>query len=94
MESKNYKKVKKRAKEIKGFYSHLIVYFVVIAILAVINIVTMRIGDYTFYWFLFPLGGWGFGLFWHAMAVFVFGHGKVNKWEEKKIEEIMKSNLD
>jgi len=67
-----YELAEKRARDIKGFYIHLTVYCVVIVILTVVNFVTMRIGGYTFYWFLFPLGGWGFGLFWHAMAVFVF----------------------
>jgi hypothetical protein len=57
---------------------------VVIVALAIVNIVTMQIGNYTYYWFLFPLGGWGFGLFWHAMAVFVF--------EKRKIQELMGSS--
>ena len=71
-EKEKYEMAEKRARDIKGFYIHLAVYCAVIAILTVVNFVIMRIGGYTFYWFLFPLGGWGFGLFWHAMAVFVF----------------------
>lgn len=81
---------RKRVKDIKGFYVHLIVYCAVIAILAIINLVTMRVAGYTFYWFLFPLGAWGFGLFWHAMGVFVFGSVKSSGWEKRKVEEIMK----
>ena len=83
-EKEKYKIAERRTRDIKEFYIHLAVYCVVIVILAVVNIVTMRIGDYTFYWFLFPLGGWGFGLFWHAMAVFVF--------EKKKILKLMESS--
>lgn len=90
MEEDKIKIAEKRVKDLKGFYAHLIVYCVVIVILAIINLVTMRIGGYTFYWFLFPLGGWGFGLFWHAMGVFVFGSVKKGSWEKKKIEEVMK----
>ena len=81
---------RKRVKDLKGFYAHLIVYCVVIVILAIINIVSMRVGGYTFYWFLFPLGGWGFGLFWHAMGVFVFDSVKSSSWEKRKVEEIVK----
>jgi len=89
MEDEKYKKAKARVKEIKEFYTHLIVYCSVIAILAVINFVTMSVSGYKFYWFLFPLAGWGFGLFWHAMGVFVFSKSKTSNWEKKKIQEIM-----
>ena len=85
-----YEKAKKRVKDIKEFYTHLIVYVCVMVLLVIINLVTMYTGGYAFYWFIFPLVGWGFGIFWHAMGVFVFSRGKTSDWEKRKIEEIKK----
>jgi hypothetical protein len=82
-EEEKYKKAKERVEEIKGFYVHAIVYVVVNVFLAVINLVT----NPGYLWFLWPLGGWGFGLLMHALSVFVFN--KSTSWEQKKIKEIM-----
>jgi len=65
------------------------VYVVVIVTLMVINLVTMRGDAYRFYWFFFPAGFWGFGLFWHAMGIFVFSKKGPSSWESRKIREIM-----
>ena len=85
MVDEKYEKAKKRVEEIKGFYSHLIVYVAVNILLVIINLVTSR-GVLWFYW---PLLGWGIGLFFHAMGVFVFSKFPGNQWEERKIKEIM-----
>lgn len=80
-----YKRAKKRVEELKGFYAHLIIYVVVNGVLVLINLWTSP----RFLWFLFPLIGWGIGLFFHA----VFGFGLfgifTKEWEEKKIKEYM-----
>ena len=84
-----YEAARKRVEEIKAFYSHLIVYIVVIGALTIINLVT-QIGDSNKnLWFLYPLGFWGFGLFWHAIGTFVFSRKGPGTWENKKIKEIM-----
>ena len=57
--------------------------------LTIINLVTQINDPDKFYWFLFPLGFWGFGLFWHAMGVFVFSRKGPGSWENRKIKEIM-----
>ena len=85
MADEKYERAKKRVEEIKGFYSHLIAYVAVNIVLVVINLVTSR-GVLWFYW---PLLGWGIGLFFHAMGVFVFSKFPGNQWEERKIKEIM-----
>jgi len=85
MVDEKYEKAKKRVEEIKGFYSHLIAYVAVNIVLVIINLVTSR-GVLWFYW---PLLGWGIGLFFHAMGVFVFSKFPGNQWEERKIKEIM-----
>jgi len=87
-EKEKYEKAKKRVEEIKGFYVHLITYVAVILVLMVINLITSP----SFLWFLIVAGGWGFGLFWHAMGVFVFGKGSMSGWEERKIKEIMEKD--
>ena len=90
MVDEKYEKAKKRVEEIKGFYSHLIVYAAVNVVLVIINLVTSP-GVLWFYW---PMLGWGIGLFFHGMGVFVFSRVPSRNWEEKKIKEIMKNMED
>jgi hypothetical protein len=46
-------------------------------------------------WFYWPLLGWGIGLFFHGMSVFVFSKFPGKQWEERKIKEVMnKMNED
>lgn len=84
-----YDAARKRVEEIKAFYSHLIVYIVVIGALAIINIVTQLGDPYKNFWFLYPLGFWGFGLFWHSIGTFVFTRKGPRSWENRKIKEVM-----
>ena len=77
-----YHKAKKRVEEIKGFYSNVLSYVIVIPFLVFINYKTY----WHFQWFWFPMLGWGIGLIFHAFGV--FGYGKT--WEERKIKEIMR----
>jgi uncharacterized RDD family membrane protein YckC len=83
-----YRRARKRVEEIKGFYAHLIVYVVVNAVLVAINLLITP----GFLWFLFPLFGWGIGLFFHA----VFGFGLfgifTKEWEDRKVKEYMDKN--
>lgn len=71
MENDSYERAKKRVEEKIGFYSHLAVYIIVNAILLFINL-TQSPGDYWFFW---PLLGWGIGVFFHGMGIFVWGEG-------------------
>ncbi len=75
-------------KDIKGFYSHLIKYVVVISILALIDIVTSP-GKLWFYW---PAMGWGIGLFMHGMSVFEIMSFFGPKWEKKQVEKRMRKS--
>jgi hypothetical protein len=78
-----YEKAKKRVEEKIGFYSHLAIYILVNAILIIINL-TQSPGERWFYW---PLIGWGIGLFFHGMGVFVWGEGSAMK--DRMIKEEM-----
>jgi 2TM domain/Histidine kinase len=80
-EENAYYRAKKRVEELKGFYSNLLSYCLVIPFLIFINYRTT-----SFQWFWFPMLGWGMGLAFHAFAV--FGYGKT--WEEKKLKEFLK----
>lgn len=85
-----YREAKKQVKEIKGFYSHLASYVMVIIVLMIINLATYR--DYL--WFFWPALGWGLGVCMHGIAVFnvmpFFGHD----WEERKIQELLDKEKD
>ena len=58
------RRVRRRAAAEFGFYTHFFWYLGVIALLAVLNLMTFSL------WFLWPAFGWGIGLFSHYMAVF------------------------
>jgi hypothetical protein len=82
-EEEIYQLAKKRVEEKKGFYTHLIVYVCVNALLVVIWAVTGA----GFPWFVFPLGGWGIGLIFHFLGTFVFSGRMTTDWERKEIEK-------
>lgn len=96
IQEQNYVRAKKRVKEIKGFYIHLIVFIIInILISSVIIFGLVSSGDsleqvfsnFGIYstWFF-----WGIGLFFHWLGVFGFrslGFGK--NWEDRKIRELM-----
>ena len=91
MVDEKYEKAKKRVEEIKGFYSHAITYAVVNLALFLIDLFTGAPGVQWFWW---PLLGWGIGLFFHGMGVFVFSRFPNRNWEQKKIKEVMKDMED
>ena len=80
-ESAAYQKAAKRVEELKGFYSNLTSYCLVIPFLAFINFYTSP----KHLWFYWPMLGWGFGLTLHALKTFGIGRN----WEEKQIQKIL-----
>ena len=79
-----YQRAKKRAEAKLGFYIHLAVYIAVNILLIIINLSTST----QYFWFKWPLIGWGIGVLFHALSVFVFSGGSAIK--EKMIEKEMK----
>jgi len=79
-----YERAKKRVEAKFGFYIHLSVYIVVNLLLVVINFSTST----QYLWFKWPLMGWGIGLFFHALSVFLFSTGSAIKDQmiEKEIQ--------
>lgn len=80
-ESMAYQKAAKRVEELKGFYSNLISYVIIIPFLAFINYYTSP----QYLWFIWPMLGWGFGLSIHALKTYGIGRN----WEEKQIQKIL-----
>jgi len=85
-EQTKYQEAKKRVEEIKGFYTHLVTFVIVNAVLVVINLLTSP----EYFWFIWPIIGWGVGIVIHAFSVFSNFWGK--SWEERKIKEIMEKD--
>ena len=81
-----YEKAKKRVEARIGFYIHLAVYVGVNVLLIIINLTTSS----RYLWFIWPLFGWGIGLFFHGMSIFVFSSGKFREAKERMIEEEIK----
>ena len=87
IEDKRYLKAKEKVEKIKGFYSNLISYFIVIPILAYIN---YRTTDFP--WAIFPALGWGFGVIAHGLDAYGYNPILGRNWEERKIKEFMKKD--
>lgn len=91
-----YIRAKKRVKDIKSFYIHLIVFVVVNLFLSGIIVYGLMASGDSFIEALTNFGTystaffWGIGLFFHWLGVFGFqslGLGK--DWEDRKIRELM-----
>jgi hypothetical protein len=83
-EEQIYEAARKRVEEKRGFYTHFTVYIVV-------NIVLFLIWFFTghgFPWFVFPLCGWGIGVIFHFLGVFVWGGQGSQAAIEREAEKI------
>lgn len=89
-EQRRLASAKKRVKKIKGFYSHALVYVVINLMIVVINVQNLEPGESYFqYENFFTLFFWGIGLAVHGLSVFLPDFVLGQKWEERKIKEIM-----
>ncbi|WP_372746899.1 2TM domain-containing protein [Lutibacter sp.] len=84
-QNNKYIRAVERVEEIKGFYSSLIAYCLVIPFLIYINL------EYVpqFHWFWFPIMGWGIGLVFSGFKAFAYNPFLGKNWEERKIQEFM-----
>ena len=78
-----------RARELRSFYSHALIYVLVNSGLFLLNLLT---GDG--WWFYWPLFGWGVGLGIHALTVFGQFGPFSSDWEERKADEILRREQD
>jgi len=84
-EEEIYRIARERVKQKRGFWNHLAVYVVVNIFLVIIWFFTGRGGGYP--WFIWPLIGWGIGIIFHALGVFVFPKQWPSDWERKQVEK-------
>ncbi len=82
-----YNRAKERVEAKLGFYTHLAVYIIVGGLLVAIDIRTSP--GYT--WAQWPLMGWGIGVLFHALYVFVFRSRSA--FTERMIEEEIGKDL-
>lgn len=85
IESSKYLRAVERVEEIKGFYSSLIAYCIVIPFLMYINFEFVP----QFHWFWFPMMGWGVGLIFQGFKAFAYNPFLGRDWEERKIQQYM-----
>ena len=83
-----YQRAKKRVEAKMGFYMHLAVYIGVNILLIIINLITSP----QHIWFIWPLFGWGIGVFFHGMSIFVFSGRKFKGIIERMIEKEIKKD--
>ncbi|MFS4456695.1 histidine kinase [Maribacter sp. 2304DJ31-5] len=84
IDDKRYQKAKERVAAVKGFYSNLIAFSIVIPCLAILNYNTT-----SFPWIIFPVLGWGFGLLTNGMEAFGYNPIWGKRWEDKKLRKLM-----
>lgn len=94
----SYERAKKKVENIRGFYIHLIVYFIANVVIDVVKITrNLRNGE-TFQEAFFDFGTiaiwlfWGVGILFHAFAVFGFDYFLGKNWESRKIKKYMEED--
>ncbi|MFY9241735.1 MAG: histidine kinase [Polaribacter sp.] len=85
IENSKYVKAVEKVEKLKEFYQNLASYCLVIPFLIFINLKFSPM----FYWFWFPLFGWGLGLTFHFLEVNNYNIFLGKNWEDKKIKELM-----
>jgi transcriptional regulator with XRE-family HTH domain len=70
-------------RDIKGFYSHLAKYVIVVFILLVINLFNSP----QYFWVIWPAIGWGIGVLFHGLNVFEVFNFFGPEWEKRQIKK-------
>ncbi len=98
-QEQNYIRAKKRVKDIKAFYIHLVVYVIVNLFISGVIIFGLMSSGYSFADAFTNFGVystwlfWGIGMFFHWMGVFGFRSiGFSKDWEDRKIKELMEKD--
>lgn len=88
-EEKQYLKARKKVKEIKGFYVHVVVNILSLAIVVTVNL--LFVPGFHFFWIV--AGALLLVTFIHWLLVFGSGTIGLGKdWEQRKINELMSKN--
>ena len=76
-------KIIEHVRDIKGFYTHLIQYVVMVGALFILNILT----NPEVIWTLWVALGWGMGVIYHGLSVYEVFNFLGPDWEKKQIEK-------
>lgn len=90
IENSKYVRAVERVEKLKEFYQNLASYAIIIPLLIFINL------QFTpfFYWFWFPMIGWGIGIIFHWLEASNYNVFLGKNWEERKIKEMMDNGKD
>ena len=92
-QSEKYLAAKKRVKRIRGFYIHLFIYIVVNLVIIILDSNRQYFVNGNFqFWAFGNIFFWGIGVFAHWASVFGPNVFLTKKWEDRKIEELMKKD--
>lgn len=81
-----------QVKEIKGFYTHLVQFVVIVSALAFINHMTSP-GHYWVIWVIWVIVGWGAGIIAHGLTAFEVFSIFSASWERRQIEKRINRKL-
>lgn len=73
-----------------SFFTHLLVYIVVISFLTVLNFFLNAKSAEKSYWFFYPAVGWGIGVFFHFIGTFVGGGSLEDRMAQKELDRLNK----
>lgn len=76
-------------RKVRGFYTHLIQYLIVMAGLAAVNLLATP----GYLWVVWPALGWGLGLLSHAASVFQLIPFMGADWERREVEKALGRKL-
>jgi len=76
-------------RKLKGFYSHLMLYGLVISFLVIVNVTTYQ----RYLWFIWPALGWGIGILFHGLRVFDKVPFLNGEWERRQVEKYLGRKL-
>ncbi|MDQ0592267.1 uncharacterized membrane-anchored protein YitT (DUF2179 family) [Chryseobacterium ginsenosidimutans] len=90
-----YREVERRVRKIKRFYTFIFIYFAVNIFILFLNYRELEPNEtiWQLKYFSLPLF-WGIGVIGYGMSVFLPGFILGNKWEEKKIKELMEKDRE
>jgi 2TM domain len=85
--------IRRRVHRIAKFYRHLMVYVIVIGLLWILNAIIIFSGTqpnkWYSWWAVWPMLGWGIGLFVHGITLLPMWGLFSQEWEDRKVKELM-----
>lgn len=85
-----YQKARRQVERLRGFYVHLFIYVAVNMLIVYYNYTHLKPGESYFQFKnFFTATVWGVALVAHAAVIFLSGSTFFQRWEERKIRQLM-----